>query len=703
MSYFRTLIIKNSVVTTLDSYSVGEKFPAEDIVIYSQVLSLTKNVFKLNTIYLNVLFKLFLIFITSFFINYCGGDGTGGEEGFLHVKMFDNVFIPPVVNSPIGSKVRFVNIGNNPHNAIATDKTWSTEKSYGNLSIPHGSHADITFPEAGDFPYYCSYHASPDGKVGMVGHVLVGNVALAQDINPTKKQTVESWTGKIRKVPGDYPTIQNAVDSAQPGDLILIGEGLYKEEVTVTTPSLIIRGVNRNKTILDGEFIRANGIMVLGANGVSVQNMTLRNYTLNGVYWTGVKGYHGTYLTAYNNGDYGIYAFDSVDGLLENSYASGSPDSGFYIGQCYPCDAIIHNVISENNALGYSGTNSGGNLYILSSIWRNNFLGIGPNSLDRELLPPERETTILYNLVYDNNNMNASSHSLEFPSIGNGIAVLGGIRNRVENNLVINHKNYGISVVPNLDERIWLGNSNIVKNNIVLGSGRGDIALGGPISYGNCFEENKYNHSSPVLLELFQGCDDIRYPMGADLSSTIGLFSLFVQVNMGDFPKISYKTQPIPKEQPTMPDDNLKIIEPAVGMFEKSKDYIDRATYPLESKNILEDYKKSEKSYSGPLKLHYPGTTKSWMFHVLGFLLPFGVYSAWTGVAILNILNKKESPYSILYILLFPYLGSMYYLIFRSDLNKNVRITMIFGGILFFLSILVYSVVGIVIGGLPSQ
>lgn len=654
------------------------------------------------------IFILIYLIIGFSFIHSCGGDGSGEEEGFLHVKMFDNVFVPPIANAPVGGKVRFVNIGSNPHNAISSEKLWSTEKSYGNISIPHGAHADVTFPEEGDFPYYCSFHASPDGKVGMVGHILVGNASISGEINTEKKLPVDNWSGKTRRVPGDHPTIQNAVDSSSPGDLILIGEGVFKEEVTVTTPSLILRGIDRNKTILEGEFIRANGIMVLGADGVSVENMTFRNYTLNGVYWTGVKGYHGNYLTAYNNGDYGVYAFDSVDGLLENSYASGSPDSGFYIGQCYPCDAIIYNVIAENNALGYSGTNSGGNLYILSSIWRNNFLGIGPNSLDRELLPPERETTILYNLVYDNNNLQAPSHKLEFPSIGNGIALLGGIRNRVEKNIVINHNNYGISVVPNLDERMWLGNSNIVKNNIVLASGRGDIALGGPVSYGNCFEENIYNHSSPVLLETLQSCDGLRYPLVADLSSTIGLFSLFVQVNMGDFSKISYKNQPIPPEQPTMPAELMKKIEPAMGMFEKSKTYIDNSTYPKEAISILNAQKLEQKSYSGVHKLHYPITFKTFIFHIIGFLLPFGLYSAWAGTAILDLVNKKDLKknkftQNILLILLVPYLGSLFYLFTQSTISIKVRNTMVYGGISIFLGLILYAVFGILSGGIPSQ
>ena len=53
--------------------------------------------------------------------------------------------------------------------------------------------------------------------------------------------------------------------------------------------------------------------------------MTARNYTSNGFFWTGVDGYRGSYLTAYRNGDYGIYAFDSVNGLFEHSYAAGQP------------------------------------------------------------------------------------------------------------------------------------------------------------------------------------------------------------------------------------------------------------------------------------------------------------------------------------------------------------------------------------------
>ena len=182
----------------------------------------------------------------------------------------------------------------------------------------------------------------------------------------------EGASGTTISVPEDHQTIQAAVDAAKPGDMIMIGEGTYNEAVDVETDRLTIRGADRNTTILDGQFKLENGIRVLSAKGVAVENLTARNYTTNGFFWTGVDGYRGSYLTTYRNGDYGIYAFDSVNGLLEHSYGSGSPDAGVYIGQCYPCNAVIDDFVSENNGLGYSGTNSGGNLAVINSVFRNN-------------------------------------------------------------------------------------------------------------------------------------------------------------------------------------------------------------------------------------------------------------------------------------------------------------------------------------------
>jgi hypothetical protein len=69
-----------------------------------------------------------------------------------------------------------------------------------------------------------------------------------------------------------------------------------------------------------------------------------------------------------------------------HSYRSGNRDSVFYIGQCYLCNTVVTDVVSEANGLGLSGTNAGGEDDLINSVYRDNMGGIVPNSLDGELL-----------------------------------------------------------------------------------------------------------------------------------------------------------------------------------------------------------------------------------------------------------------------------------------------------------------------------
>ena len=238
-------------------------------------------------------------------------------------------------------------------------------------------------------------------------------------------------------MPQDHPTIQEGVDHAAPGGMVLIDAGIYRESVRVTVPYLTIRGMDRNRTIVDGGFERTNGFEVIDTDGVAIENITARNNLLNGFLWSGACGYRGSYLTASNNGDHGISAFASRYGQFDHSYASGSPDSGFSIGGCAPCNALITDVEAEHNLIGYSGTNAGGNLAIVNSEWHDNAAGIVPNTLDSEPEAPQHDALIAGNHVHDNDDEDAPMTSDEWaPALGNGIIVAGGVGNSVVGNLV---------------------------------------------------------------------------------------------------------------------------------------------------------------------------------------------------------------------------------------------------------------------------
>ncbi len=494
-----------------------------------------------------------------------------GDGGAVEVRMLDNTFAPFVVEVTPDQPVRFVNQGRVPHNAIAVDGAFSTLVASTGSNQDPGDAVTVTVAEPGVYSFYCSLHATQNAAgewEGMVGTLIVGEAATAAEVVSAASEAPARWTGTTRAVPSKYPTIQAAVDAADPGDLVLVAPGVYREAVSITTPGLTLRGENRNTTILDGEFTRENGVTVT-ADGVAVENLTARNYTVNGFFWNGVTGYRGSYLTAIDDWVYGIYAFDSVDGLLEHSYASGSFDAGFYIGQCDPCNAVVTNVLAEFNGLGYSGTNASGNIYIVDSEWRHNVAGIVPNTLDSELLPPANHVVVAGNYVHHNGEAErAPNGTFEWAAYGNGI-LLAGVRDSVvRNNLLLNNRSGGVAVISMIDKNIWPSGGNRVVDNIVRGSGRADLLLGGPLEQGTCFGGNDASTTVPLLLRQLHACQGINLPMVYGMAASSEPMGRLAQVTHGQNPQLEHGDAPKPDltfEQ--LPGRADAPVHPAVHVF----------------------------------------------------------------------------------------------------------------------------------------
>ncbi len=414
----------------------------------------------------------------------------------------------------------------------------------------------------------------------------------------------EGGADGVLNVPDEYPSIQAAVDAAVPGDLVLIAPGVYNEAVNVVTDEIVIRGLEREGVVLDGEFELDNGIRVLGATGVAVENLTTQNYTDNGVFFTGATGYRASYVTAYRIGDYGIYAFDSVNGQIEHSYGAGSPDAGFYIGQCYPCNAVVDNVISEHNGLGYSGTNAGGNLIIANSTFNNNRAGIVPNSGSYELCYPQRQNLIVGNTVYSNNQPDTPAIDVALLAMGNGVVVAGGIGNTVERNLIYDHDKTGIALVPFLEEGanddlpsedewttecaeqrlepladeipeqlLWEAFDNVIRDNDISDSRAVDIGVegvGAPTGeLRNCFSGNTAATSAPAELEVIAECgaEAAAADDPAWTTSPLNVLQWLVDAETAP-PSVDYETAELPPipDLDDMPDAATAPAEPATDM-----------------------------------------------------------------------------------------------------------------------------------------
>jgi hypothetical protein len=309
-----------------------------------------------------------------------------------------------------------------------------------------------------------------------------------------------------------YRTVQGAVDAARSGDWILIYPGVYHEKsrqwptagVWIQKPGLHIRGLDRNRVIIDGskgtaahpcpsaaaqqDLTPRDGIVVSKASGVMIQNLTVCDYLAgsaghgNEIWWNGGDGtgtvglgsYSGSYLTATSQyapaqlnsprlAQYGIFVSNSRGpGVITNSYASNMADAAYYVGACRRvCDTTLANDTGVNSALGYSGTNSGGHLVIRNSVFRLNRAGVAPNSMNNDDAPSPQDgrcpgsaarscTIIEDNLIQANNNANAPGSDAA-PPVGTGVEIAGGSYDTMTGNVIEDQGSWGIVTNDNLD------------------------------------------------------------------------------------------------------------------------------------------------------------------------------------------------------------------------------------------------------------
>jgi hypothetical protein len=402
-----------------------------------------------------------------------------------------------------------------------------------------------------------------------------------------------------------YPTIQKALDAAKPCDWLLVAPGIYRESITIRKDHIHLRGLNRNTVIVDGSHAKnANGIVVDKSDDVWIENLTVRNFDRasrdgengNQIWWNGggesgkigARGWHGNYLTAYDDGllgGYGLFTSNSVNGEWNYVYASGFNDSGLYLGACQDCRATISHALAENNAIGYSGTNSGGRLVVQDSVFRNNSVGVVPNSLPSDPPPPQlgtcdaaknagptpsigstgvaRCTIFRRNRIVSNGNLTApaSSETAQIPW-GIGFLLLGAYGDLVTSNVITGNPNFGLLGLENpvpyppTPKTVYFQVSgNRVANNTIGGAKYADLAFVGGLfgakqSVNNCVAGNRVGKSLPADLSPWS-CSQQTTP-NPDAAATGTLFGTVLQL-MTESQGRKQAPQPPPPPQPTMP------------------------------------------------------------------------------------------------------------------------------------------------------
>ncbi len=402
-----------------------------------------------------------------------------------------------------------------------------------------------------------------------------------------------------------YSRIQAAVDHARPCDWVLVAPGVYPEAVTIKTPRLHLRGLDRNRVIVDGRHRQGvNGIEVQKADDVWIENLTVRNFDLdpktheegNEIWWNGgdesgkvgASGWYGNYLTAYDtgiHGSYGLFVSNSVHGEWDNVYASGFSDSGLYVGACPDCYGKVSHALVENNQMGYSGTNAGGHLIVEDSVFRHNSIGVGPNSLPNDAPPPQLGTcdsagntsptpeiastqiehcTVFHrNRIYANNNLTAPANAFVIQEgWGVGLFAFGTYGDLFIDNTIYGNANFGILAIenpvpfpPTAKTVYFQLQGNRFEHNTVSGGAYANIGMAGGLfgeqnSVNNCFARNVYKTSLPADLMPWS-CVNATTP-NPDHGASAQILSDIVAMQSRSMAR-KQRPQPVPPAQPTMP------------------------------------------------------------------------------------------------------------------------------------------------------
>jgi hypothetical protein len=235
-------------------------------------------------------------------------------------------------------------------------------------------------------------------------------------------------------------------------------------------------GAKMTDVRINNKFAKLNGLRLDRAGGSLVRHLTVEQSEFNAIYVLETDGFVLDHVTTRGNDEYGILAFASDHGLIEDSNAYYNGDSGIYPGSGSDLNADnpnfevtryaieIRGNRSHHNTLGYSGT-AGNSIWAHDNDFYDNATGIATDSL----FPghpglPQDHARWNNNRIYSNNSNwyakyvdtdvcdkpmpeRGYIHGTVCPvvptPVGTGVLIAGGNFNSTDHNWIYDNWRYG--------------------------------------------------------------------------------------------------------------------------------------------------------------------------------------------------------------------------------------------------------------------
>lgn len=276
--------------------------------------------------------------------------------------------------------------------------------------------------------------------------------------------------------PGNYTTIQSAIDDASDMDIVFVYNGVYYENLIVDK-SFSLKGENKEYTIIDGD--KKTNVVYISANNVQLSSFTIRNSGIGQDYL-----YNGAIVIASDNNvvenikcldtNYGIWASNSDNNTLVNNYIDAFYD-GIWLDHCY--NNFLRDNTMFNSGLVIDGINSVHDINTSNTVndkpvyYYYNQTGI--------TVPHDAGQVIFINCSY------SMISNLSIYKATDGIGLIGSNYNVIRDNIIHGNTDFAIR----LDE----SNHNIITQNHISNNLIGIALMKGGFKGMEKISDCKYN------------------------------------------------------------------------------------------------------------------------------------------------------------------------------------------------------------------
>jgi len=327
---------------------------------------------------------------------------------------------------------------------------------------------------------------------------IIKGFSLEQELNQIINPKITIQGGNTLYVggsgPGNYTTIQAAIDDSNNGDTIIVYNGIYYENLIINK-GVKLKGENKKNTIIDGS--KHDNVLNITADGVTITSFTIRNSKED---FAGIE-IRSKYTTIkdniISNNERGVLLYYSsnnkiLDNAIKNNIREG-------IWAKYSSNNLFRdNTIKDNNNFGLIlGPNSNYNEVKGNTITghiHGNGINIALNLYDPT---PSHHNTVVNNII-SNNNQGLMMHGTTYNEIRDntisdcnlhGIYLWDSEHNTFSGNTISNVKSRDGLHLEDADD-------NTISNNVISNCNENGLVLSSSDSnkiYENTIKKNSEN------------------------------------------------------------------------------------------------------------------------------------------------------------------------------------------------------------------